>query len=68
MLAQLTRKRKPRCKTADVVFVLHDEAKFQWSDGDDGSDSDWPEIPEPCEPTYKKERKLSPKRKKNVEM
>ena len=67
MFAQLTRKSKPRCKTAEAVFVLHEEAKFQWSDGDEGSDSDWPDIPEPSEPAYQKARKLSPRRKKNVE-
>jgi hypothetical protein len=33
-------------------------------DDDMGSNSDWPNILEPFDPTYKKARKLSPKRKK----
>jgi hypothetical protein len=51
-----------QCKTADAVYVLQEEV--EWSDDDTGSDSDWPDIPEPSDPTYKKARKLSPKRKK----
>jgi hypothetical protein len=58
------RKHKTRCKTADAVYVLHEEV--EWSDDDTGSDSDWPDIPEPSDPTYKKARKLSPKRKKKA--
>ena len=58
------RKRKTRCKTAEAVYVLHEEV--EWSDDDTGSDSDWPDIPEPSDPTYKKARKLSPKRKKTA--
>jgi hypothetical protein len=58
------RKRKTRCKTTDVVYVLQEEV--QWCDDDMGSNSNWPDIPEPSDPTYKKERKLSPKRKKKV--
>jgi hypothetical protein len=46
------------------VYVLHEEV--EWSDDDTGSDSDWPNIPEPSDPTYKKARKLSPKRKKTA--
>jgi hypothetical protein len=44
--------------------VLYEEV--EWSDDDTGSDSDWPDILEPSDPTYKKARKLSPKRKKTV--
>jgi hypothetical protein len=44
--------------------VLHEEVES--SDDDTGSDSDWPDIPEPSDPTYKKARKLSPKRKKTT--
>ncbi|KAM0908726.1 hypothetical protein ACQ4PT_015265 [Festuca glaucescens] len=62
-----SKKRKPRCKTADAVFVLHDEARFEWTDDNEGTDLDWPDIPEPSEPAYKKARKLSPRRKKIVE-
>jgi hypothetical protein len=58
------RKRKTRCKTADVVYVLHEEV--EWSDDDMESDSDWPDISEPSDPIYKKARKLSPKRKKTA--
>jgi hypothetical protein len=58
------RKRKTRCKTADAVYVLHEEV--EWSDDDTGSDSDWSDIPKPSDPTYKKPRKLSPKRKKTA--
>jgi hypothetical protein len=47
------RKCKTRCKTADAMYVLHEEV--QWSDDDTGSDSDWPNI----DPIYKKARKLS---------
>ncbi|KAM0824178.1 hypothetical protein ACQ4PT_070379 [Festuca glaucescens] len=61
------RKRKPRCKTTDAAFVLHDEARFEWTDDDKETDSDWPDIPKPSEPSYKKGRKLSPRRKKIVE-
>ncbi|KAM0831469.1 hypothetical protein ACQ4PT_065514 [Festuca glaucescens] len=62
-----TIRRKPRCKTTDAVFVLPNEARFEWTDDDEGTDSDWPDIPEPSEPAYKKARKLSPRRKKIVE-
>jgi hypothetical protein len=44
--------------------VLHEE--LEWSDDDTGSDSDWLDIPEPSDPTCKKARKLSPKRKKTA--
>jgi hypothetical protein len=58
------RKRKTRCKIADAVYVLHEEV--EWSDDDTGSDLDWPDIPKPSNPTYKKARILSPKRKKTT--
>ncbi|KAM0845161.1 hypothetical protein ACQ4PT_056571 [Festuca glaucescens] len=61
------RKRKPRCKIVDVVFVLHDEARFEWTDDNEGTDSDWPDIPKPSEPAYKMAREMSPRRKKIVE-
>jgi hypothetical protein len=44
------------------VYVLHE--KVEWSHDDMGSNSEWPDILEPSDPTYKKARKLSPKRKK----
>jgi hypothetical protein len=44
--------------------VLHEEV--EWSDDDTGSDSDWPDILKPSDPTYRKARKLSPKRKKTA--
>jgi hypothetical protein len=44
--------------------VVHEEV--EWSDDDTGFDSDWPDIPEPSDLTYKKARKLSPKRKKTA--
>jgi len=60
----LDRKRKPRCKTVDSVIVLNDEKRFEWTDDDEASDTDWPDFPKPGEKAYQKARNLSPRRKK----
>ena len=61
------RKRKTRCKTADSMIVLGEQKSCDWSDGDDSSDHDWLDMPDPSEPSYKKARRLSPKKTKTAQ-